>query len=110
MSEPEHHPTRSREELLALVAELPRQIAALTTGHEALHAELEPLKRSEKRQAAPFSKGTRATAPKRPSRKSGEGPFRDRATPPPEAITELPVDVQVTLDGCPTCGAPLAFD
>jgi transposase len=108
MIEPEDLPPMSREELLALVAELQRQIAALTASHEALRAELEQLKRSEKRPAAPFSKGIRATAPKRPGRQPGEGPFRSRATPPPEAITESPVDVQVTLDGCPTCGGLLA--
>jgi transposase len=107
MIEAEHLPTMSREDLLALVTELQRQIAALTASNEALRAELELLKRSGKRQAAPFSKGTRATAPKRPGRKPGEGPFRYRDPPPPEAITEPAVDVKVTLDGCPSCGGPL---
>jgi transposase len=107
MIEAEHLPTMSREDLLALVTELQRQIAALTASNEALRAELEQLKRSGKRQAAPFSKGTRATAPKRPGRKPGEGPFRYRDPPPPEAITEPAVDVKVTLDGCPSCGGPL---
>jgi hypothetical protein len=107
MSESEHLPTLSREELLALVAALERQISALTASNEALRAELEQLMRSGKRQAAPFSKGTRATAPKRPGRKPGSGPFHYRDAPPPEAITEPPVDVKVTRDGCPTCGGPL---
>jgi hypothetical protein len=108
MSASEHHPTMSREELLALVAEWQRQIAPLSASHEALRVELEQRKRSEKRQAAPCARGKRATAPKRSGRKPGEGPFCYRATPPPEAITEPPVDVQVRLEGCPTCGAPWA--
>jgi cell division protein FtsB len=49
----------SREDLLALVAELQRQVAELTASNAALRAELEQLKRSGKRPAAPFSKGTR---------------------------------------------------
>jgi cell division protein FtsB len=60
MIEPEHLPTLSREDLLALVAELQRQIAALTASNEALRAQIDQLKRGGKRQAAPFSKGTRA--------------------------------------------------
>ena len=115
MIPPEPLASLSREELLGLVIELQRQnaalqrqVAALTTNHEALCAEIEQLKRSGKRQAAPFSKGTRESTPKRPGRKPGSGIFRYREAPPPEAITEPPVDVKVTLDACPTCGGPLA--
>ena len=90
-----------------MVAELQRQMAELIASNEALRAEIEQLKRGGKRQAAPFSKGTRVTEPKPPGRKPGSGPFRYREAPPPEAITEPPVDVQVTLDACPTCGGPL---
>jgi transposase len=91
----------SREELLAMVAELQRQIAAL-------RAEIDELKRGGKRQAAPFSKGSRVAEPKRPGRKPGAGTFRYREAPLPEAITDRPVDVQVSLDACPACGGPLA--
>lgn len=101
MLTPEPLPTLSREELLAIVVELQRQIAAL-------RAEIDELKRGGKRQAAPFSKGSRVAEPKRPGRKPGSGTFRYRAAPPPEAITEPPVDVHVTLDACPACGGPLA--
>jgi len=114
MMPPEPLASLSREELLALVAELQRQnaalqrqVAELTANNEALRAELEQLKRGGKRQAAPFSKGTREPAPKRPGRKPSSGTFRSREAPPPEAITELPVDVKVTLDACPACGGPL---
>jgi transposase len=101
MTFPKDLASLSREDLLALVAELQRQIAELC-------AEIEQLKRGGKRQAAPFSKGTRVTEPKPPGRKPGSGTFRYREAPPPEAITEPPVDVRVILEACPACGGPLA--
>lgn len=101
MIEPTYLATLSREELLALVAELQRQVAEL-------RAEIDQLKRGGKRQAAPFSKGTRVAEPKPPGRKPGSGIFRSREAPPPEAITEPPVDVPVPHDTCPDCGGPLA--
>jgi transposase len=107
MIAPERLASISREDLLALVAELQRQVAELAASNEALRAELEQLKRGGKRQAAPFSKGARVVEPKTPGRKPGSGTFRYREAPPPEAITEPTVDVKVTLDACPTCGGPL---
>ena len=101
MLTPEPLPTLSRAELLALVVELQRQNAAL-------RAAIDELKRDGKQQAAPFSKGSRVAEPKRPGRKPGSGTFRYREAPLPEAVTERPVDVQVSLDACPACGGPLA--
>jgi transposase len=100
MLQPEPLPTLSREELLAFVVERQRQIAALG-------AEIDELKRGGKRQAAPLSKGSRVAEPKRPGRKPGAGTFRSREAPLPAAITERPVDVQVSLAACPACGGPL---
>ncbi len=100
MVTPEHVPTLSREELLALVAELQRQIGAL-------RAEIDELKRGGKRQAAPCSKGSRVAEPKPPGRKPGMGTFRYREAPSPKDITEPPMDVKVTRDACPACGGPL---
>ena len=74
MSQPTDLPALSREDLLALVAELQRQIAELTANNDALRAELDQLTRGGKRQAAPFSKGTRVPAPKPPGRKPGSAP------------------------------------
>ena len=108
MVEPTDLPVLSREELLALVTELQRQNAELRAGHEALRAEIDQLTRGGKRQAAPFAKGTRVADPKSPGRKPGAGPFHYREAPPPEAITEPPVDVRVILEACPACGGPLA--
>src|SRR5918992_3216779 len=108
MSSLEDTESLSREELLALLAELQRQVAELTASNESLRSEIAELKRSTKRQAAPFSKGTRVSNPKRPGRKPGEGTFSFRQAPRPEEITEPPVNVPVTLECCPRCGEKLA--
>jgi transposase len=100
MTSPKELASLSRDDLLGLVVELQRQIAEL-------RAEIEQLTRGGTRQAAPFSKGTRVAEPKPPGRKPRADPFHYREAPPPEAITEPPVDVQGTLDACPACGGPL---
>lgn len=86
-----------RDELVALIL---KQAAAIA----ALQAKVEELARSGKRQAAPFSKGTRAGDPKRPGRKPGRGIFRRREAPAPEQLSEPPIDVPVTAPACPACG------
>lgn len=89
-----------RDALIALVL---KQAAMI----EALRAEIEALKRSGKRQAAPFSKGTRAKDPKRPGRKPGEGSFKTREAPAPGTLSEPPIDVPVVAAECPRCGGEL---
>jgi transposase len=108
MSSLEDMESLSREKLLALLVELQRQVAELTASNESLHCEIAELKRSTKRQAAPFSKGTRVSHPKRPGRQPGEGTFSFRQAPRPEEITQPPVNVPVTLECCPRCGEKLA--
>jgi hypothetical protein len=81
----------SRDELLVLVAELRRQLVELSASNAALRAEIDQLKRGGKRQAAPFSKGTRMAKPKPPGRKADSGTFCYREAPPPEDITGSPV-------------------
>jgi transposase len=98
----------SREELLVLVAQLERQVAQLSASLEALQAENAQLQRSNKRQAAPFSKGARVNQPKHPGRKAGSGTFSFRQAPKLEEITEPPVEVPITLEACPGCGGRLA--
>ena len=93
----------NREELVELVKALVRQ-------NDELRAILEELKRSGKRQAAPFSKGTRKTDRKRPGRKPGQGPFAHREPPAPGDITEPVVDVPVDDEACPECGGELEPD
>jgi len=115
MTSPEEMASLNREELLALVAELQRQVMALqeqvaqlATDNQELRVEMDRLTRQSKRQAAPFSKGTRVSHPKRPGRQPGEGTFSFRQAPRPEEITEPPVKVPVTLECCPRCGGKLA--
>ena len=108
MSSLEDLESLSREELLALLAELQRQVAELTASNASLRSEIAELQRRTKSQAAPFSKGTRVSNPKRPGRQPGEGTFSFRQAPRPEAITEPPVNVPVTLECCLRCGGKLA--
>ena len=65
MTSPEDMASLSREELLALVAQLQRQVRALqaqvaqlATDNQELRVAVERLTRQSKRQATPFSKGT----------------------------------------------------
>jgi transposase len=111
MTTPEDIASMSLEELLALVAqlqhqvsELQRQVVQLAASNETLQAENAELQRGAKRQATPFSKGTRVSNPKPPGRKPGEGTFSFRLVPLPEEITEPPVNVPMTLECCPRCG------
>jgi transposase len=90
----------SREELIALVRELQRQIGQL-------REENERLKRSQRRQAAPFSKEKPVKDPKKPGRKKGQGRFRRRQTPVEEP--NVTVDAQAP-PCCPYCGGPLEQD
>jgi transposase len=104
----------SRDELLRLIvaqqqqlAAQEQQIAQLRATVEVLQAEVERLKRASQHQAAPFSKGTHVTTPKKPGCKPGEGLFRHRAAPEPATLTEPPIEVLVTLRACPACGGRL---
>lgn len=75
-----------------------------------LAAEVEALKRSGKRQAAPFSKGTRVKDPKRPGRKPGQGRFERRQAPAVGTLSEPPIDVPAAETDCPKCGGELGDD
>jgi len=103
-----------RGDLVAQIANLQEQVASLhghvvhlTAVNEALRKEIADLKRAGKRQAAPFSRGTHATNPKRPGRKPGMGSFSYRKPPSPEELSGPPVDVSVTTDTCAGCGGRL---
>lgn len=75
-----------------------------------LRAELEVARRAEKRQAAPFSKGTKKRKPGRSGRKSGRGYGKKghRLPPAPEDVDEV---IEVGLpDACPHCGGDVVFD
>lgn len=94
-----------RKELAAQTA----RIARLEEQLGAALAEIERLKRSGKRQATPFSTGTRKPKPKTPGRKPGQGPFRRREAPAPESYTHQ-LHVPVEAEACQGCGGALAPD
>ena len=97
----------SRGSLVRLVLEQQHHIAELMAKVEALQAEMERLKREGQRQAAPFSKGMRVAAPKKPGRKPGKGLFRYRAVPERAPLPAAPLEVAVTRSACPACGGRL---
>jgi len=70
---------------------------------------LEKATRAQKRQAAPFSKGTGKPDPKKPGRKPGDhyGPKAHRPLPEqkPDEIIDVPLPEQ-----CPDCGGPADED
>ena len=99
-----------REELVALILKQAAALEQQAARIAALQAKVEELTRSGKRQAAPFSKGTRVKDPKRPGRKPGQGIFKRREAPAPEQLSEPPVEVPVAEPACPACGGELAFD
>ena len=81
MSPPEGIDSLSREELLTLVLQLQHKLIELEANVLDLRAEVDRLTREKKRQAAPFSKGTRAQQPKRPGRKPHVGGAGDALRP-----------------------------
>jgi transposase len=87
----------SRDELIQVILDQQRII-------EQLRAEIEQLKRRSS--AAPFSKGTHKSNPKKAGRKPGQGSFRRRTEPKPSAGQE-PIVVPVNAECCPECGGPL---
>src|SRR5512135_1520928 len=103
-----------KQALLAFVAQLLTEFAALKARVEALSAEnaalraqLEQRARDAKRQAAPFSTGQRKAQPKRPGRKPGQGHFTFRTLPRPDQWTAPPIEVRLPEPVCPCCGEAL---
>jgi transposase len=103
-----------KQALLAFVAPLLTELAALNARVEelraenvALRAQLDQLARDSKRQAAPFSKGQRKSQPKRPGRKPGRGHFTFRTLPTADQWTAPPIEVRLPDPACPCCGEPL---
>ena len=90
-------------------ARLERRIAELEQRVAQLEQLLEKATRTQKRQAAPFSKGTVKQAPQKPGRKPGAhyGPKAYRPLPKhqPDEIIDVPLPEQ-----CPKCGGPADED
>jgi transposase len=90
-------------------ARLERRIAELEERVAQLERLLENATRAQKRQAAPFSKGTPKQDPQKPGRKPGDhyGPKAHRPLPEekPDEIIDVPLPEQ-----CPECGGPAEED
>ena len=90
-------------------ARLERRIAELEQRVAQLEQLLEKATRAQKRQAAPFSKGTPKQDPQKPGRKPGEnyGPKAHRPLPEqkPDEIIDVPLP-----DQCPDCGGQTEED
>ena len=96
-----------KDELIGLVLSLQDEI-------KKLRAELEAAKKSGKRQASPFSKGSPKTNPKKPGRKPGKNHGNHHRRAIPEAVDrEIHVPIKtgvIDQDGnplCPDCHEPL---
>jgi transposase len=80
------------------------EIERLRRENERLRRELKAAGRESKR-----GKPKARTAPKRPGRKAGQGPFTFRQAPAPAGSTP-PVQVPVTACQCPGCGGELCYE
>src|SRR4051794_4710403 len=103
-----------KEALLAFVAQLLTDLAALKTRVEApvaenpaLKAPPHPSERASRPQPAPFPRGGRRAQPKRRGRKRGRGSFPSRTLPRPAQWTAPPIDVRLPEPVCPCCGEPM---
>ena len=113
----EQAPTASQREQLQpdardqRIAELEAQLAAalvrqaqLQVRVQELEQQVAALHRGSKRQATPFARQKRKAAPKKPGRKAGQGAFKQRPKPAPEAAKETK---EAPLADCPECGGAL---
>ena len=100
-------PPCEHDDLIVQVDRLQDRNARLTTTIKELRKQLVAAQRAGKRQAAPFSKGSRTSKPRRPGRKPGMGNFSYRKPPPVDELSGPPVDVSVDDDNCPGCGGVL---
>lgn len=95
-----------QEQIERLEAQLTLALAEI----ERLGAENESLRRSQHRQAAPFSRNQPSQQRKPSGRKPGQGRFLYRGAPPFDAVDIEEVEAPVTERLCPRCGANLAAE
>ncbi len=91
------------DQLLEVIAEKDRQIGRLEARVVQLEQLLDKATRSNKRQAAPFSKGAPQDKPRKPGRKSGKRYGRKAHRPLPEQKPDEIIDVPLPPQ-CPDCG------
>lgn len=99
---------RELRELRSRVEQLERENAELRVENAKLRNALEEARRSGKRQAAPFSRGTKKDHPDKPGRKAGSAYGSQARRDPPKQIDE-----KVTVDCpliCPHCGGGVRLE
>ena len=95
-------------ELRRELQELRERVAVLERENAALREALEEARRAGKRQAAPFSRGTRKDNPKKPGRKAGSAyGLQGRREPPKKADQKIVVDCPLI---CPHCGGGVRLE
>lgn len=97
------------DQLLDIIAEKDRRIADLEARVAQLEQLLEKATRSNKRQAAPFSKGSPKDHPKQPGRKGGKKYGKKAHRPLPEQKPDEIIDVPLP-EQCPDCGGDAQED
>ena len=97
---------RQQVEIVRLQDRNARQLATIRE----LQKRLIEAQRAGKRQAAPFSKGTRTAKPRRPGRRPGKGRFSYRKPPSADDLTEPVIEVSVSAESCPGCGGRLEHE
>src|SRR5512135_1798006 len=95
------------EELVAELGALKARVAELLLENAALKAQLAQRERDAKRSAAPFSKGRRKAQPQRSGRKPGQGHFTFRTLATPDQWTAPLIEVRLSEPVCPCCGEPM---
>jgi transposase len=110
-SDPQHVIDEQRREIDRLREDLRRSEAErqrLRRENDKLKDELDAARRAVYRQAAPFSRGTRVTTPRRPGRKAGAAYGRRATRRPPAQIDETYEAPLPTT--CPHCAGPVRLE
>src|SRR5215469_9515386 len=98
---------REREQWEQQRERLERERERLREENDRLRRQLEEAQRAHKRQAAPFSRGTRKEHPKTPGRKPGTAYGRRYSKLPPQQVDEV---IPVPLPRRCSCGGRVTFD
>src|SRR5919108_3502115 len=98
---------REREQWEQERERLERERERLREENDRLRRQLEEAQRANKRQAAPFSRGTRKEHPKTPGRKPGTAYGRRYCKRPPKQVDEV---IRVPLPKRCSCGGHVVFD
>jgi exonuclease VII large subunit len=98
---------RREQQLEQREKQLEREQERLRQENDRLKRQLEQAQRASKRQAAPFSRGTRKQNPKTPGRKSGSAYGQRHSKAIPQKVDEV---IVVPPPAQCTCGGPLKVE